>query len=73
MAIPSTGAELSQDSAGESQVAGQGDAESDAFSDARLVKMVEVWSSLSEEVKGEILRLVGDDVDDLNDVTSEMA
>jgi hypothetical protein len=37
------------------------------------VKLIEVWPALSDDVKGEILRLVSDDVDDLNDVTTEMA
>ena len=36
------------------------------------MKLIEVWPALSEDVKGEILRLAGDDVDDLNDVTTEM-
>ena len=70
--VPPQGAELSQDSAGTSQVDGQGDAESDAFSDARLVKLIEVWPALSEDVKEKILGLAGHDIDDLNDVTTEM-
>lgn len=35
------------------------------ISDSRLVKLIEVWPTLGEDVKGEILRLAGYDVDDL--------
>lgn len=33
--------------------------------------LIEVWPALGEDVKGEILRLAGYDVDDLNDVKTE--
>ena len=71
--IPPTGAELSPESTGKSQVDGQGDANSDALSDDWLVKLVEVWPALVDDVKAEILSLAGlrpDDVDDFNDVTA---
>ena len=71
--VPPVGAEQLQDSAGKSRFGDQGDAESDAFSDSRLVKLIEVWPALSDDLKAEILRLVSDDVDDLNDVTTDSA
>lgn len=40
-------------------------------SDARLVKLIEVWPALADDVKAEILGLAGYDVDDLYDVTTE--
>lgn len=61
------------DSAGKSQIDGHGDVKSDAFSDVRLQKLIEVWPTLSDDVKGEIVRLVGNDVDDLNDVAGDIA
>ena len=61
------------DSAGKSQIDGHGDVKSDAFSDVRLQKLIEVWPTLSVDVKGEIVRLVGNDVDDLNDVAGDIA
>ena len=42
--------------------------------DAQLARLIEVWPALSDDVKAEILALVGlrpDDVDDLDAVTSE--
>jgi hypothetical protein len=36
----------------------EGDAFSDAFSDSRLVKLIEVWPALSDEVRGAVLALV---------------
>ena len=44
--------------------------------DAQLARLIEVWPALSDDVKAEILALVGlrpYDVDDLGDVTSEVA
>jgi len=73
--VPPQGAELSHDSAGKSLVDRQGDAESDAdcvVSDPWLARLIEVWPTLAEDVKGEMLTLAGlrpKDVDDLNDVT----
>lgn len=52
----------------------QGDVKSDAFSDARLVKLIEVWPALSDDVKGEIVRLAGllpDGLNDVDDLSSE--
>lgn len=77
--VPPTGAELSQDSAGKSTIDDQGDAESDAVcvvSDSRLARLIEVWPALAEDVKGEMLTLAGlrpDDVDDFNDVRTDVA
>ena len=54
---------------------GQGDVKSDALADDWLVKLVEVWMALADDVKGEILSLAGlrpDDVDDFNDVTATL-
>ena len=74
--VPPVGAELSHESAGKSQVAEQGDAESDAVcvvSDPRLARLIEVWPALADDVKGEMLTLAGlrpYDVDDVNDVTT---
>lgn len=54
----------------------QGDVKSDAFSDARLLKLIEVWPTLSDDVKGEIARLAGllpDDLNDVDDLSSEMS
>ncbi len=49
----------------------EGDAESDAVcvvSDSRLVRLIEVWPALGDDVKSEILRLAGYD-----DVTTDAA
>ena len=54
---------------------GQGDVKSDALADDWLLKLVEVWMALADDVKGEILSLAGlrpDDVDDFNDVTATL-
>ena len=64
------------DSAGKTQVDGHGDVKSDAFSDARLLKLIEVWPTLSDDVKGEIVRMAGllpDDLNDVDDLSSEMS
>ena len=72
LSVPRRGAEQSHDSPGKSTADAHDDALSDAFSDSRLVKLIEVWPALSEDVKEKILGLAGHDIDDLNDVTTEM-
>jgi hypothetical protein len=65
------GAELSPDFAGNLRGSDQRGKNSGArreFSDPRLSDLMEVWGTLSEDVKAEILWLAGrqpDDVDDL--------
>lgn len=52
----------------------QGDAESDAFTDSRLVKLAEVWPTLSGETRAAILSLAGlrpGVIDDLAPVNCE--
>ena len=72
--MPPQGAEQSHDLPGKSQVAGQGDSQSDSLggvSDSRLARLIEVWPALADDVKGEMLTLAGlrpYDVDDFNDV-----
>ena len=61
--MPPVGAEQSRDLAGKSTVGDEGDALSDArgvlcqVDDARLVALIEQWPTLSDRVKGEILKL----------------
>lgn len=68
--------ELSHDSASKHSDLTEGGTESRTLSgellisDSRLVKLIEVWPALGDEVKAEILRLAGDGVDDLNDATA---
>ena len=60
--VPRRGAELSHESPGKSQVAGQGDSQSDSLggvSDPRLARLIEVWPALADDVKGEMLTLAG--------------
>ena len=67
--LPPVGGELSQESAGKSHLAGQGD----SLSDSLLVRLIEIWPTLPDDLKGEIARLAGlqgDDVDDVNDMTA---
>ncbi len=76
--VPPTGAELPQESPGKSQVAGQGDSQSDSLGgvvDSRLALLIEVWPALGDDVKGEMLTLAGlrpYDVDDFNDVGTDV-
>ena len=69
MAVPPTGVEYSQETPGNSTVVGEGD----SLSDSRLVKLIEVWPALSDDVKAEILTLAGLRPDDVDDVTSDTA
>ena len=79
LTVPRRGAEQSHDSPGKSQVAGQGDSQSDSLgdvSDPWLARLIEVWPALADDVKGEMLTLAGlrpDDVDDFNDVRTDVA
>ncbi len=52
------GAEQTLNSPNKSQVENYGDAFIDAFSVSRLVKLIEVWPALSDEVRGAIGALV---------------
>ena len=45
----------------------------DRVTDPRLTRLIEVWPMLSEETREAIARLVGYDVDDLNDVDVTIA
>ena len=79
LSVPPRGAELSQESPGKSQVAGQGDSQSDSLGgvvDPWLARLIEVWPALADDVKGEMLTLAGlrpYDVDDFNDVRTDVA
>ena len=45
------------------------------ISDARLVKLIEVWPALADDVKGEMLALAGlrpDDVDDFKNLGTDV-
>lgn len=47
----------------------------DRVDDSWLARLIEVWPSLSDVVRGEILAMAGlrpDDVDDLNDVAASV-
>ncbi len=69
-----TGFDSPPDSAGNVGCRNKSGAHSGARGDSRLVKLIEVWSTLSDDVKGEMLALAGlrpYDVDDFNDVTAE--
>ena len=66
--VPRRGAEQSHESPGKSQVAGQGDSQSDSLGgvvDPRLALLIEVWPALDDDVKAEIVRLASYDVDDV--------
>lgn len=60
--VPPVGAEQTHESSGKSQVAVQGDAESDAVcvvSDPWLARLIEIWPALPDDVWDEILTLAG--------------
>ncbi len=62
------------DSAGNRGVDEESGAHSGARGDSRLVKLIEVWPALADDLKTEMLTLAGlrpYDVDDFNDVTTE--
>ena len=59
------------DSAGNVRVDEKSGAHSGARGDSRLVKLIEVWPALSDDLKGEILTLVGLRPYDFDDVAAE--
>jgi hypothetical protein len=81
--VDDTGLETTLDSAGNVGVGEKSGAHSGARGDAdailadrndpRLLWLNDAWPALGEDVKGEILRLAGYDVDDLDDVTTDAA
>jgi len=58
MELPRRGAEHPQDLPGISPVGNQDDAFSDAFADSRLLRLIEVWSALSDDVRRAIEALI---------------
>ena len=55
--MPPVGAEQSQDFGDKSTSSVPDDAFSDAFSDSRLLKLIEVWPALSDDVRDAIRAL----------------
>ena len=80
MKYPRQGLNSSADSAGNAAIPNRGGAESGAVGDEngvltvpddpRLLWLIDAWPGLSEETRDAIARLVGDDVEDLDDVTA---